>query len=118
MDSRRMNLELKKIYLNYFYISQFGILETIKKQYYRIFMQEEGMPQISLHIDEITLKQVESAAERRHISISKWVAEQIRTRLEPVYPIHYEELFGSIADDTFTRPDETLFVADNKREDI
>ena len=45
------------------------------------------MPQISLYIDEPTLKKVENAAKRQNTSISKWVAEQIRARVEPVYPV-------------------------------
>ena len=74
------------------------------------------MPQISLYIDEPTLKKVENAAKRRRVSISKWVAEQIRARVEPVYPQHYEDLFGSISDDTFVRPKTPSFKADSKRE--
>ncbi len=76
------------------------------------------MPQISLYIDEKTLKKVENAALRQHISISKWVTEQIRSRIEPVYPIQFEDLFGSISDDTFKRPEELSFGSDNHREGL
>jgi len=74
------------------------------------------MPQISLYIDEKTLKKVESAAMRQHVSISKWVAEQIRAKVEPVYPVDYEKLFGSISDDTFVRPTVPSNELDLKRE--
>ncbi|MEI6613909.1 MAG: hypothetical protein WCL37_03350 [Chrysiogenales bacterium] len=74
------------------------------------------MPQISLYIDEPTLKKIENAAQRQRVSISKWVADQLRSRIDPVYPVHYEDLFGSIADKSFTRPREPLFAADTKRE--
>lgn len=74
------------------------------------------MPQISLYIDEKTLKKVESAAMRQHVSISKWVAEQIRAKVEPVYPLDYENIFGSISDDTFVRPSEPSFGSDIKRD--
>ena len=74
------------------------------------------MPQISLYIDEATLKKVENAAMRQHISISKWVAEQIRARVEPVYPLDFEQLFGSITDDTFIEPQEMVFDKDIERE--
>ncbi len=76
------------------------------------------MPQISLYIDEPTLKKVENAALKQHVSISKWVAEQIRTRVEPIYPVNFENLFGSITDETFTRPNEISFKMDSKREVI
>ncbi|GAB1482764.1 hypothetical protein MASR2M78_15800 [Treponema sp.] len=74
------------------------------------------MPQISLYIDERTLKKIESAAIRQNLSISKWVAEQIKARIEPVYPVDYENLFGSVNDDTFKRPQDLSFVADIPRE--
>lgn len=74
------------------------------------------MPQISLYIDEKTLKKVEDAAMRQHTSISKWVAEQIRSRVEPAYPINFESLFGSISDDTFMEPTEVGSRSDIPRE--
>ena len=74
------------------------------------------MPQISLYIDEPTLKNIENAALRQHVSISKWVADQLRSRIEPVYPAHYEDLFGSISDKSFTRPQQPLLGSDIKRE--
>ena len=74
------------------------------------------MPQISLYIDEATLKKVENAAVKQHVSISKWVAEQIRSRVEPIYPADYETLFGSISDASFVRPADITFNADTKRE--
>lgn len=76
------------------------------------------MPQISLYIDEKTLKKVESAAKRSRLSISKWVAEQIKSKLDPVYPANYEKLFGSITDDTFARPKDLDFHTDTKRIDF
>jgi hypothetical protein len=76
------------------------------------------MPQISLYIDEATLKKVEDAAARQHSSISKWVAEQIRARIEPRYPMNFESLFGSIADTTFHEPPELSFDSDAKREKL
>ena len=76
------------------------------------------MPQISLYIDEPTLKKVENAAMRQKVSISKWVAEQIRSRVDPVYPFDYESLFGSIDDDTFTEPEDIASRSDTARENL
>jgi hypothetical protein len=73
------------------------------------------MPQISLYIDEKTLQKVESAAKRQHLSISKWVAEQIRAKVDPIYPVNYENLYGSIDDDTFTAPSKLNFDQDANR---
>ena len=76
------------------------------------------MPQISLYIDEKTLKMVENAAQRQHVSISKWVAEQIKTKVEPAYPLSFESLFGSISDTSFIEPKDLSFGSDTKREGL
>ena len=76
------------------------------------------MPQISLYIDEKTLKKVEIAAKQSHLSISKWVAEQIKSKIDPVYPADYKDLFGSIKDDTFVKPKSLDFKNDTKRIDV
>jgi len=74
------------------------------------------MPQISLYIDESTLRKVEGAAARQHVSISKWVAEQIRAKVEPVFPKNFESLFGSIPDESFSRPVDLNPGSDSGRE--
>jgi len=76
------------------------------------------MPQISLYIDESTLKKVETAASRQNKSISKWVAEQIRSRVEPVYPEDFEGLFGSVSDASFERPKDLPLTLDCERETL
>ncbi len=74
------------------------------------------MPQISLYIDQETLDKIENAAKREHLSISKWVAEQIRSRVQPTYPTAFENLFGSVEDETFKRPEPNGFESDSFRE--
>jgi len=76
------------------------------------------MPQISLYIDEATLKKAADAAEARHMSISGWVAEQIRSRLEPSYPVGFDRLFGAITDDDFVEPPELSFDSDAVRAEL
>ena len=76
------------------------------------------MPQISLYIDEKTLKKVENAAKKQHTSISKWVAEQIRTRLESTYPADFESLFGSVAEGDLTEPEDIQATSDIPREKL
>jgi hypothetical protein len=76
------------------------------------------MPQLSLYIDEPTLKKVEIAAKNQHLSISKWVADQIKSRVNAVYPKDYENLFGSISDDSFVEPNDLVFANDIKREEM
>ncbi len=74
------------------------------------------MPQISLYVTEPDLAKIEDAAARANTSISKWVLSKVLPHLEPVYPLGYEDLFGSVEDKTFTRPPQGSFSDDAKRE--
>lgn len=76
------------------------------------------MPQISLYIDKETLRKVELAAKKRQLSISKWVAEQIRSKIEPAYPEGYESLFGSVKEGELVRPEQPTYEQDTPREPL
>jgi hypothetical protein len=61
---------------------------------------------------------VEYAAKAQQVSISKWVADQIRSRVDAVYPAGSEQLFGSIDDDTFVEPPDIPAHSDSPRESL
>jgi len=74
------------------------------------------MPQLSLYIDEDILHKIEKAAKIEKVSISKWVSSKLKNILNNSWPKSYFELFGSICDKTFLKPDNVRFENDNKRE--
>jgi hypothetical protein len=76
------------------------------------------MAQISLEIDQTILEKIEKVAERRKISISNWVRDNIKRTLENDYPEDFFELFGSINDETFVEPDEIDPKYDLPREQV
>ena len=60
------------------------------------------MPQLSLYIDEETLKKLEIAAKIEHLSLSRYAVKRLGESLQTGWPEHYGELFGCVDDDTFT----------------
>lgn len=76
------------------------------------------MPQISLYIDKATLKKVEKAAEAEELSISKWVGKQLKKSLKTSYPNDFQNLYGSIRDESFTIPERESAEADAERESL
>ena len=63
------------------------------------------MAQLTIYLDEATLRQVVSAAKREHASTSQWVKKRLAASLHGTWPARYFELFGALAqDDTFRRP--------------
>jgi hypothetical protein len=76
------------------------------------------MPQLSLYFDQPTLDRVEKAARDAHLSVSKWVRSRLSNSLNKNWPEGYFDLFGSIKDDSFSRPESPSFGIDVKREEI
>ena len=73
------------------------------------------MPQVSLYIDKETLEKIEERAHKNHISISKWVGNNLKRLIQDDYPEDFFGLFGSIEDDSFARPAEINFAEDTTR---
>ena len=76
------------------------------------------MPQLSLYIDELTLKKIELAAKIENVSISKFVTKKLNESLHDSWPDNFESLFGSIQDDTFMPIDSLSFNDDIHRENL
>lgn len=76
------------------------------------------MPQISLYIDEDTLKKITEIAKNENISISRWVGANIRSLIKQQYPRDFFSLFGAIHDSSFQRPAELNPVNDHIREEF
>ena len=74
------------------------------------------MAQISIYIDDHTLKQIEMAAEKDHDSISKWVKKRLVSSLKTAWPKDYFDLWGALKNDSFKRPAQIKFSKDQTRQ--
>ncbi|UTC61863.1 hypothetical protein E4O05_10055 [Treponema sp. OMZ 787] len=74
------------------------------------------MPQISLYVKESHFEKIEKAAKSANKSISSWVLEKILPQIEPSYSKEFIDLFGSIDDKTFKRPEQLKWEEDSLRE--
>lgn len=76
------------------------------------------MPQLSLYIDNETLKKLETAAKIEKLSISKYAVKTLNEKLDNSWPENYQNLFGSVQDDTFTIDRQKNFASDSVREKL
>lgn len=67
------------------------------------------MPQLSLYLDEKTLRKLEVAAGIEHLSISRYAVKILNESMYAKWPECYGELFGAIDDATFTVEKERHF---------
>ncbi|MGF7110437.1 hypothetical protein [Treponema pedis] len=66
------------------------------------------MPQLSLYLTQEQLSKVEHEARADRMSLSKWVVTQIINKIEPGYPEGWADLFGSVTDESFVRPEQPV----------
>ena len=74
------------------------------------------MPQLSLYIDENTLRKIETAAKLENVSISKYVVRKLNETMKKSWPDNYAKLFGAIDDDSFAVDRPKDFSQDGTRE--
>lgn len=76
------------------------------------------MPQLTVYIDEQTLKRIESAARVEDSSISKWVKRRLEQSLNHDWPVGYSALFGSLGEADLQRPAQPDPKRDAKRDKL
>lgn len=74
------------------------------------------MAQLNLYIDDLTLKKIQEAAKREHKSISSWVKKCLLITFRKNWPENYFDLFGALTKDDLTRPAQSDFSKDVRRE--
>ena len=73
------------------------------------------MGQITLYMDDATLKKIHAAAKKSKESISKWAKKRLVNDLESKWPEGYFKLFGSAAGLGFEVPSDLDFSKDVRR---
>ena len=66
------------------------------------------MPQLSLYVTQDQFLKIEREAHADKMSLSKWVVSQVMNQIEPRYPEGWADLFGSVSDNSFERPEQPV----------
>ena len=76
------------------------------------------MSQLTVYIDENTLKKINLAAKKEGESVSKWVKKRLEESLERGWPKGYFEWLGSLKDVDIKEPEELDWKSDAPRESL
>jgi hypothetical protein len=79
---------------------------------------EVKMAQLTIYLDQLMIKQLQSAAKREHSSVSHWVKTKLASVLHDSWPTDYFSLFGALGDDDLQRPKELDGNLDVRRESL
>lgn len=74
------------------------------------------MSQLTIYLDDNTLKKIARAAQSEKSSVSLWVKKQILRAFKSAWPDGYFELLGSLKDADLNEPEELSFSRDVKRQ--
>jgi len=73
------------------------------------------MPQLSLYLDDETMKELRENAAREKSSLSKYVTDMLRDKRKSAWPKGYWDIYGALQDSSFVIPDELSFADDVPR---
>ena len=77
------------------------------------------MSQVTIYLEEDTLKKIGLYSKMENLSVSKWVKKCILKTLDDKLQPGYFSVFGSLADDeSFSRPPQESYGKDLPRESL
>jgi len=62
------------------------------------------MAQLTIYLDDDVFRGVKEAAQRDHLSVSRWARSKLLDGLTKAWPSEYFTLFGVLADSDLKRP--------------
>lgn len=76
------------------------------------------MSQLTIYLDDESIRKIENAAALEKSSVSKWVKSRLIQSLENQWPTNYFSLFGSLAEDDLPVVSKLDFSQDSEREPL
>ena len=76
------------------------------------------MSQLTIYLDEKSMKAVKAAARREKTSVSHWAREHLTQAARRSWPAGYFALFGALADSDLERPAQGGFPDDAPRREL
>lgn len=76
------------------------------------------MAQLTIYIDEDSIKRIETAAARENSSVSGWVKKRLLQSLEDTWPKEFLAVLGALSESDLQRPVEPETASDAPREPL
>ena len=76
------------------------------------------MAQLTIYIDQETIRKIENAAAENRVSVSRWVRDTIQAALKDQWPASFSRLFGTLSGTDLEEPEELDYESDVPRETI
>ncbi len=73
------------------------------------------MSQMTIYLDEVSMREVKRSARREHISVSKWARRRLCEAVRHTWPPDYFKVFGALDEADLARPPQADLSADASR---
>lgn len=73
------------------------------------------MSQLTIYLDETSMKEVRMSAKRERISVSLWARRRLSEAVRHTWPPGYFDLFGAVRNGDLTRPQQGKPADDTPR---
>lgn len=64
----------------------------------------DTMSQLTIYLDETSMRDVRRSAKREHVSVSLWARRRLCEAVRHTWPQDYFALFGALRDSDLSRP--------------
>ena len=76
------------------------------------------MSQLTIYLDEASMKDVKKSAKRENVSVSLWARRRLCEAIRHTWPRDYFDLFGALRDSDLARPAQGDLAADSPRKTL
>jgi hypothetical protein len=76
------------------------------------------MGQLTIYLDETSMRDVRRSAKREHVSVSLWARRRLCEAIRHTWPRDYFEMFGALRDSDLTRPAQGEPATDTPRRSL
>ncbi len=73
------------------------------------------MSQLTIYLDDVSMREVKRSARREHVSVSKWARQRLCEAVRHTWPPDYFKLFGALDAADLSRPPQADLPADSVR---
>ncbi len=76
------------------------------------------MGQMTIYLDEASMREIKRSAEREHVSVSNWARRRLCEAVRHTWPADYFERFGALSDSDLSRPQQSDLATDSDRQSL
>jgi hypothetical protein len=74
------------------------------------------MSQMTIYLDEASMRAIKRSAQRERVSVSNWARRRLSEAVRDTWPEEYFTLFGALRDADLVRPPQTDLAMDADRQ--